>query len=143
MKLEKLCSINLYSYQTISDNSVWRLVWGSAYICQTSPCGICGRQSVTGAGVTPSSSVFSCQYHSTNIAHSCFTNLPTTLYNISTLQCRKIKHFCLPCLSFSIFLAEKEKAKHLTERETSKLTSQRGKSTHFMATTICPQVLGA
>jgi hypothetical protein len=29
------------------------------------PCGICGEQNVTGADLSPSSSVFPCQYHST------------------------------------------------------------------------------
>jgi hypothetical protein len=37
---------------------------------QSSPCEICGAQSGTVTGLSPSTSVLPCQYHSTNASHS-------------------------------------------------------------------------
>jgi len=57
--------------------------------CPTNPYGISLTQSVTITGFSPSTSVFPCQYHSTNAPYQ-FIHLPPTLYNVS-----------LPALQFS------------------------------------------
>ena len=49
---------------------------------QVSPCEICSTQNGTVAGFSPSTSVFPCQYHSTNSPYP-FIHLPPTLYNVS------------------------------------------------------------
>jgi hypothetical protein len=57
--------------------------------CQANMLVIYGGRSGTKTDFSPSTSVFPCQYHSTNAPHS-FIHLPPTLYNIS-----------LPVLQFS------------------------------------------
>jgi hypothetical protein len=54
---------------------------------QSNPCGCCDRQSGTGPGFCPSTSVFPCEYHSTN-TREWFMPLSPTLYNLSNWQRR-------------------------------------------------------
>ena len=69
--------------------SGWHFTAEARVRSQTSPCEICGGQSVTGTGSSASTSDFPCQYHSTNAPYP-FMHLPPTLYNVF-----------LPALQFS------------------------------------------
>jgi hypothetical protein len=47
--------------------------WPLTAEARVDPCGICGGQSGTGAGLSPSCSVFPCQYHPTIAPYSSIT----------------------------------------------------------------------
>jgi hypothetical protein len=50
--------------------SYWSLTAEARFHVQVSPCGICGGQSGPRTGLSPSSLVFPCQYHSTMSLHT-------------------------------------------------------------------------
>jgi hypothetical protein len=45
--------------------SRWPVTAEARVLTRINPCGICGGQSGSGTGFSPSSSIFPCQYHST------------------------------------------------------------------------------
>jgi hypothetical protein len=53
--------------------SRWPLTAEAQVRSRVDPCGICGGQIGTGAGFSPSSSVFPCQYHSAIAPYSSIT----------------------------------------------------------------------
>ena len=69
--------------------SPWPVTAESRVRSQAGSCELCGGESSIGTGFSASTSVFSCQLHSTNAPYT-FIHLPHTLYNVS-----------LPVLQFS------------------------------------------
>ena len=62
----------LYTIETNVSPQVSRrpVTAGARVRSHVRPCEICGAQSDTGTGLSPSTSVFPCQYHSTNAPYS-------------------------------------------------------------------------
>jgi hypothetical protein len=50
--------------------SCWPLTAEARFHAWVSPCGICGEQSGTGTGFSPSSFIYPCNYHSTMALHT-------------------------------------------------------------------------
>jgi hypothetical protein len=60
--------------------SRWPLIAGSRVRAGVNACEICGGQSGTGTGSSPSCSVFLCQYHSTVVLHTHISSEGWTIY---------------------------------------------------------------
>ena len=54
---------------------------------QASPCKISGECRGTGTGFSPNTSVFTCEYHSTNVPHTHSIKLSPMLYKLSNGEC--------------------------------------------------------
>jgi hypothetical protein len=65
----------------VNGETRWNLMPAACVQAQASLWDICGGQSGTGTGSSSPTSVFPCQYHSTNAPYT-FIHLPPTLYNV-------------------------------------------------------------